>query len=66
MDGVDTLNDVDTDDEVESELDDDTLKQEKFGVNSTEYGAVQYYLQDGSNFASADKILWCDHSNESY
>lgn len=50
MDGVDTLDDVDTDDEVESELDDDTLKQEKFGVNSTEYGAVQYYLQGGSSF----------------
>ena len=51
MDGVDTL-----DDEVESELD-DTLKQQKIVVNSTEYGAVQYFLQDGSNFVSVDEIL---------
>ena len=58
MDGVDTL-----DDEVESELD-DTLKQQKIVVNSTEYAAVQYFLQDGSNFVSVDEILWCDHSHE--
>ena len=51
MDGVDTL-----DDEVESELD-DTLKQEKIVVNSTEYGAVQYFLQHGSHFVSVDEIL---------
>ena len=60
MDGVDTL-----DDEVESELD-DTLKQEKIVVNSTEYGSVQYFLQDGSNggWLSVDEILWCDRSHE--
>ena len=53
MDGVDTL-----DDEVESELD-DTQKQEKIVVNSTEYGSVQYFLQDGSNggWLSVDEIL---------
>ena len=29
-------------------------------------GAIYYAVQGGSNFKSVDKILTCDHSNESY